>query len=109
MPANAEVGLVAATTEADRRGDGIKEWELDFGATPHMFHSRAGMVAYKKAPAETTAEVADGAILPLDRFGTIEVDLDQLGTTTKPMKRVDVAYVPRRPRILLSTRNGVER
>ena len=43
------------------------------------------MIAYKKAPAGTTVEVADGTILPMDGFGTVKVDLDQPGTTTKPL------------------------
>ena len=33
----------------------------------------------------TTVEVADGTILPVDGFETVEVDLDQPGTTTKPV------------------------
>ena len=39
--------------------------------------------AYKKASVGTTVEVADGTILPVDRFGTDEVDLDQSDTTIK--------------------------
>ena len=34
------------------------------------------MTAYKKAPAGATVEVADGTVLPVDGFGTAEVDLD---------------------------------
>ena len=41
-----------------------------------MFHTQAGMTAYKKVPAGTTIEVADGTSLPVDGFGTVEVDLD---------------------------------
>ena len=52
------------------------------------------MTAYRKAPAVTTVEVADGTILPVDGFGTVEVDLDQPGTTTKPVKMASVGYVP---------------
>ena len=52
------------------------------------------MTAYKKAPAGTTIEVADGAILPVDGFGKVEMDLDQPRTTIKPVKMVSVAYVP---------------
>ena len=37
---------------------------------------RVGMTAHKKASAGTTFEIADGTILPVDGFGTIEVDLD---------------------------------
>ena len=37
------------------------------------------MTAYKKAPAGTTVEVADGTILPVDGFGIDEVDLDPAG------------------------------
>ena len=66
------------------------------------------MTAYKKTPAVTTAEVADGTILPVDGFGTVEVYLDQLGTTSKPVKMVYVAYVSRLSRNLLSTRKPVE-
>ena len=73
-----------------------------------MFHTQAGMTAYKKAPAGTTVEVADGTVLPVDGFGTVEVDSDQPGTTTKPMKMVDVAYVPGPSRDLMSTRKAVE-
>ena len=35
-----------------------------------------------------------------------EVDLDQSGTTTKPVKMVSVAYVPERSQNLLSTRKA---
>ena len=48
-----------------------------------MSHTLAGMTFYKKAPPGTTVEVADGIILPVDGLGTIRVDLDQPGTTTK--------------------------
>ena len=66
------------------------------------------MTAYKKAPGGTTVEVADGTILPVDGFGTVEVDLDQPGTTTKPVKMIAIAYGPGLTRNLLSTRKAVE-
>ena len=66
------------------------------------------MTAYKKAPAGTTVEVANGIILPVDGFGTIKVDLDQLGTTTKPLEMVSVIYKPGLSRNLLSTRKAAE-
>ena len=66
------------------------------------------MTAYKKAPAVTTAKVADGTILPVDGFGTVVVDLDKPGTATKPVKMVSVAHVPGLSRNLLSTRKPVE-
>ena len=66
------------------------------------------MTAYKKVSAGTTVEVADGTILPVDRFGTLEVDLDQPGTTTKPAKMVSVEYMPGLLKNLLSTRKAVE-
>ena len=34
-------------------------------------HTQVGITAYKKVPAGTTVEVADGTIMPVDRFGTI--------------------------------------
>ena len=92
VPANSEVGVMAATIRASR-GDGKEEWDSESGATFHMFHTRAGMTAYNKEPAGTTVEVADGTILPVDGFGTVEVDLDQPGTKTKPLKMVAVAYM----------------
>ena len=52
VPANAEVGLVAATTGV-ARGDGKEEWDSDSGLSFHMFHTQAEMTAYKKAPAGT--------------------------------------------------------
>ena len=107
MPANAEVGLVAATTGATR-GDGNEEWDLDPGASFHMSHTQTRMNAYKKAPAGASVEVADGTILPIDGFGTVEVNLDQPGTTTKPVKMVSIAYVPEYSQNLLSTRKAVE-
>ena len=48
------------------------------------------MTPYKKVPAGTTVEVAEGTVLPVDGFGTVEVDLDQPGATTKPVKIVSV-------------------
>ena len=92
-PANAEVGSVAATTGA-ARGDGKEEWVSDSGASFHMSHTQAGMTAYRKAPAKTNVVVADGTILTIDGFVTVDVDLDQPGTTTKPVKMVPVGYVP---------------
>ena len=52
--------------------------------------------------------VADGTIPPVDEFGTVEVDLNQSGTTTTPVKMVAVAYVSGLLRNLLSTRKAVE-
>ena len=107
VSANAEMGLVAATTGAARKG-GKEEWDSDSGASFHMSHTQPGMIVYKKAPSGTAVEFADGTILPVDGFGTVEVDLDQPGTTTKPVKMVSVAYAPRLSWNLLSTRKAVE-
>ena len=92
VPASSEVGLVAATI-GSVHGDCKEEWNSDSGASLHTFHAQAGMIAYKKAPAGTTVEVADGTNLPVDGSETFEVDLNQSGTTTKPVKMVYVAYV----------------
>ena len=73
-----------------------------------MFHTQAEIAAYKNVPAGTSVKVADRIILPVGGFGTVEVDLDQPGTTTKPVKRVSVGYVPSLSRILLSTCKAVE-
>ena len=78
------------------------------GTTFHMSHTRTGMIAYKKVPAGTTVEVANETILPVEGFGTVEVDLDQPSITTKPVKMVSVAYVPGLSRNLLSTHKAVE-
>ena len=64
VPANAEVGLVAAT-RGETRGEGKEEKYSDSDASFHMSHTQAGMAAYKKAPAGTTIEVADGTTLPV--------------------------------------------
>ena len=45
---------------------------------PHILYTSQN-AAYKKAPVGTTDEVSNGTILPVDRLGTIEVDLDQPG------------------------------
>ena len=108
VPAAPEVRAVAAMVGA-ARGDREEEWESDSGATSHMSHTRAGMSAYKKASPGTTVEIADGNILPVDGFGRIEVDLDQLSHTTKMGKMDDVAYVPGLSRNLLSTIKAVEK
>ena len=79
VPTNSEAELVAATIGA-ARGDGKEEWDSELSASFHMSHTQTGMLTYKKAPAGTTVEVADGIILPVDGFGTVEVDLDQPGT-----------------------------
>ena len=107
VPANTEVGLVAVTTGAVR-GDDEEEWDSDSGASFHMSHTQTGMIANKKAPAGTTFKVADGAIFPVAGFRIVEVDLDQSGTTTKPVTMVSVAYVPGLSRNLLSIRKVVE-
>ena len=36
----------------------------------------------------------DDNVLAVDGLGTIEMDLDQLGCTTKPVKMVSVRYMP---------------
>ena len=100
VPAKAPAAAMVGAAHGDRK----EKWESDSGATFHASHSRAGIIAYKKAPAGTTVEVASGTILPVDGFGSIEVDLDQPGSTTKPVKMVAVAYVPGLSRNLLSTR-----
>ena len=82
--------------------------EIRIPSSFHTSHTQDGMTAYKKAPAGTTVEVDDGPILPVDGFGTVEVDLDQPGTTTKPMKMVSVGYVSRLLRSLLSIRKAVK-
>ena len=107
VPFNYDVGLVAATIGA-ARGDGKGEWDSDSGASFHVSHTQAEMTAYKTAPGGTTVEVADEAILPVDGFGKVEVDLDQPGTMTKPVKMVSVAYVPGLSRNLLPTRKAVD-
>lgn len=73
-----------------------------------MSHTQVGRTAYKKTPTGTTVEVPDETIWPVDGFGTVEVDLDQALTTTKPVKIVAVACVPGLLRNLLSTREPVE-
>ena len=65
-------GPTAAMIEA-ARGDRKEEWESNSGAAFHMSNSRAGMIGYKRAPAVTTNEVADGTILPVDGFGAAEL------------------------------------
>ena len=67
-----------------------------------MSHTRAETAAYKKASPGTTIGVTDGTVLPVEGFGAIKMDLDQLSTTTKPVKRVAVTYVPGLSRDLLS-------
>ena len=73
-----------------------------------MSHTQTGMTAYKKTPLGKTIEVAEGTILPVDEFGTVEVELDQPGTTTKPVKIVSVAYVSVLSRNLLFTRKAAD-
>ena len=85
-----------------------EEWDLDSDATFPTSHTRTGMTAYKKASPGRTVEVTDGTIIPVDGSGTIEVDLDQPGTTTKPVKIVTVAYMPESSRTVLSTCKAVK-
>ena len=59
----AEVGLVGSTT-VEASGNGKGEWDSDSGASLHVSRTQAGITAYKKAPAETTDDFADGVILP---------------------------------------------
>ena len=106
-PANSQVGLVASIVGA-AHGGVKEERDSDSGASFHMTYTQAVMTADKKAPAGTTVEAADGTILPGDGFGIVEGDLDQPGTTTKPVTMVAVAYGPGLSRNLLSTRKAVE-
>ena len=68
-----------------------------------MSHTRAGIRAYEKASPVTMVKVADETIPLVDEFGTIELDLDQPGSITKPVKITTVAYGPGPLRNLLST------
>ena len=103
VPASSEVAPTVAMIKAARR-DGKEEWESDSGAKFHMLtYTRAGMTAYKKASQGVTVVVADGNILSVDGFRTVETDVDQPGTKTKPVKVVTVAYVRRLSRNFLST------
>ena len=92
VPANDEMTVVAATTGV-ARGDGKEERDSDSGASFHMFHTQTRLTACKKEPAGTTFDIFDGTIFPVDRFGTIEVDLDQPGTTIKTVKII-VCAIP---------------
>ena len=47
VPANAEVGLVVATT-GEARGDGKEEWDSDSGASFHMSHTQARITAFTR-------------------------------------------------------------
>ena len=107
VPANSKVRLTAAVVGAGN-GDGKEEWDSGSGASFHMSHTQAGVTAYKKAPAGTTIEVADGTILPVDGFETVDAYMNQPGTTETPVKMVAVAYVSRLPRNLLSTRRALD-
>ena len=109
VPAVPEVRAVSAMVGA-ARGDRKEEWESDSGATFHMSHTRAGMSAYKNASPGTTVEIADGKTLPVDGFGRVEVDLDldQLGHTTRMVKMDNVVFVPGLSRNLLSTIKAVD-
>ena len=106
VPANSEVGPMAAMIGA-ARGNGKEEWELESGAIFRMSHTRAGITVYKKASPRTTVEAADGNILLVDGFGTIEVNLDQPGSTTKPVRMSAVAYISRLSRNLMSTLKSI--
>ena len=107
VPAVPEARAVAAMVGA-ARGDRKEKWESDSGATFHTSHTRAGMSSYKKVSPGTTVGIADGNILPVDRFGKIGVDVDQPGHTTKMVEMDDVAYVPGPSRNLLCTIKAVE-
>ena len=108
VPANVEVRRVETTTTGAARGDGKEKWDPDSCASSHVSHTQAGGAAYKKAPAGTTVEVAGGTHLSVNGFGTVEVDLDQPCTTTKPVKIIYVSYNPGRSRNLQSARKTVE-
>ena len=73
VPAISEVGPMAEMMGAARVGS-EEECESDSGPAFHMPHTRAGMTAYKKASPRTTAQVADGNILPVYGFWRLEVN-----------------------------------
>ena len=107
VPANSDVEPIAAMMRAARRGSKEK-FESESTKTFYRSNTRAGMAAYKKPSPETTVEVADGKILPVDGFGTIVLNLGQLGDTTKLGRMGAVAYVPVFSRNLLSTLKAAE-
>ena len=74
-----------------------------------MSHTRTGMTTKKKASPGTAVEVAHGHILPIDGFGTLEVDLDQPGNTTKLVRMGAIAYVLGFSRNMLSTLKAAEK
>ena len=71
VPAICEVGLRAATIGA-ARGDSKEEGDSDSEVAFYTSYTEAGIIAYKKAPSDTTVEAADGTILPIDGFGTVK-------------------------------------
>ena len=73
-----------------------------------MLRTRARMTAYKKASPGMTVGVTGRNILPVDGFGTIEMNLDQPGNTTKLARIGAVVCVPWLSMNLLSTLKAAE-
>ena len=73
-----------------------------------MSRTRAGMTAYKNASPGRTVEVAGGKFLPVDGFGTIEMNPGQPGSTAKSVRMVAVTYVPGLLWSLLSILKGMK-
>ena len=64
------------------------------------------MTEYKRASPETTVEVADGNILPVNGLGTLEVNLDLIRPSWRGLSVV--AYVLGLSRNVLPTLKTVE-
>ena len=73
-----------------------------------MSYARAGMTAYKKTSPGTTVEVADGNILSVDGFRTLQIDPDQPRHTTKLVRIGAVTHESERSRDMLPTLKAVK-
>ena len=88
--------------------EGFDSWIADSGSTEHMTPDATALAEYKPAAPGDMVEVADKALLPVEGYGGLALELQQpSGITAVTLQ--NVAHVPVLGCNLLSTRRANER
>ena len=95
---------VAVTRSAP---EGCENWNADSGSTEHITPDATALTEYKPAALGNMVEVADKTMLPVQGYGGLTLELQQLGGLTA-VTLPKVAHVPDLGRSLLSTRRANE-
>ena len=95
---------VAVTKSAP---EGCESWNADSDSTEHITPDATALTEYKPAAPGNMVEVSDKTMLPVQGYGGLTLELQQLGGLTA-VTLPKVAHVPALGRSLLSTRRANE-